>query len=203
MRRAFFALVYILISTPAAWAQSAPAPTFSLGDRWVFRDANGTRERSVVKVDGESVWFKGEFCETCIMQSERDHLSWLALLDADGKPVDVMKHGFVPISGWRTYDFPLEVGKKWQISATAFVRGTSRPYEIDSRVERYEAVTVAAGTFKAFKIVRDVSLKLTEFGRVIRWTDTVWYAPDAKIGVKYVTTRSGGSDSELVSYSVK
>lgn len=71
-------------------------------------------------------------------------------------------------------------------------------------VQAYEDVTTKAGTFKAFKIVRDWNIRpIDNRGRGFSWTTTEWYAPDAKWVVKWTTTNPNQKDWELVSYTVK
>jgi len=62
-------------------------------------------------------------------------------------------------TGWRLYDFPLEPKKHWNFSASAFLRGKYENYEFSNRVDKIEEVKTAAGTFKAYRIVRSITLK--------------------------------------------
>jgi hypothetical protein len=71
-------------------------------------------------------------------------------------------------------------------------------------VEGYEDVTTKAGTFKTFKLRRDVTIQVMD-SRAGRpsWTEMLWFAPAAKGTVKFTTTNANGRDWELDSYSVK
>ncbi|HEV8643885.1 MAG TPA: hypothetical protein VGV13_22690 [Methylomirabilota bacterium] len=73
-------------------------------------------------------------------------------------------------------------------------------------MEGVEDVKTPAGTFKAYRIVRDWVLK---GGRAqvrhsdFRWQTTTWFAPDVKLFVKTTTTNPRGQEQELMSYSLK
>ena len=148
----------MLILASSVQAQSVEAPTYSVGDTWTVKAGKDTREVRVLKVsDGGSVDVLGfnQLCPTCIVQLDRS-LSILAVLGGDGKPADPTQVPVVQIGGeWRLYEWPLEPKKQWNFTAVGFVRGTSETYDLKNRVEKLEEVKTAAGTFKAYKIVRE------------------------------------------------
>jgi len=198
--RLFISLLTWIALVSVAYAQSAEAPALSEGDTWLIKEDGPTpREVKVIKADPQGYVISGAYagCPTCLVQMDRN-LIWLALLDSDGKPKPPTTVEFVPIGPeWKFLDFPLQVKKKWNISAKAFLRGSPVLYSIDCTVEAYEDVKTPAGTFKAFKVRRDWSL-----GRAV-WTDYSWFAPDVKWGVKFTTMRPTGKNQELTSYTVK
>jgi hypothetical protein len=56
------------------------------------------------------------------------------------------------------------------------------------------------------KIRRDVTTRVVGdagSGGRNTWTEMIWFAPVAKSAVKFTTNNMGGTDWELVSYSVK
>ncbi len=105
------------------------------------------------------------------------------LLDAQTGNVVVRDlHGvrteYEPDSGF--YSFPMEVGKAWR--ATHIVREGQDEYEQweERQVTAYEEVTVAAGTFMAFRV--DITAASYEgLGEV-----SYWYAPAVGYVVKFV-----------------
>jgi hypothetical protein len=207
MRLLITALVLLtMIST--SHAQSTDAPTYSVGDTWMYKTGNDTREIKVLKVgEGGSLEILGTFpqCPTCIAQLDRN-LAILAVLDASGKPADVTQIAFVPMGGgWQFWNFPLELKKRWDFTATGFARGTSETYELSNRVEAFEDVKTLAGTFKAYRVVRDWLLKAKAQvrPREVTWRTTAWFAPDVKWTVKSTSTSPTGQDGELISYSLK
>ena len=191
----------VILFVATAYAQSSGPPTYSVGDTWTFSTG---LEIKVVKVDEDGGVMSGFFpaCRTCLYHLDKN-LVVLKVVDADGKPPDVTQLGFMPVGpDWKLYDFPLEVKKTWSISAQAFFRGQLRNYTVDCRVAAYEDVKTRAGTFKAYKVVRQWSTQ-QKLGGGGSWTQTVWFAPDVKLGVKLTSTAAGSQDAELVSYSVK
>ncbi len=188
-----------------AQAQSYGPPLRSVGDTWTIKEEGGApREIKVVAVDSDGYLIEGAYsgCPTCRVSTDKN-LTWLKMLDADGKPVDVTKLEWVPVGpGWKFLDFPLEIKKAWRISEQAFLQGSVVTYTVDVTVDGYEDVRTPAGTFKAYKI-RSLWTLETRWGRRPTWTNVTWFAPDAKGSVKFTSTRPGAKDWELMSYSLK
>lgn len=208
MRSLLMALM-LSFSVSVAAAQPADAPTYCVGDTWTVKQGTTTREVKVLKVgDGGSVDMLGFLsqCPTCVVQLDHT-LTILAVLNGSGQAADPTQVGFVPMgSAWQLFNFPLEANKRWEFSASAFLRGKYENYEFSNRVDRREQVKTPAGTFKAYRIVRDVVLKGGQaMGRTgdIKWQTTSWFAPEAKFVVKATSTNPNAQDSELVSYRVK
>lgn len=94
--------------------------------------------------------------------------------------------------------WPLEVGKEIRVIETltttnsAFGKQTTDT-ESTYEVVRMEKITVAAGTFKCFKIV--------EYNTNNKRISETWYSDDVKNDVKYIDYESGET-TELKSYSV-
>lgn len=206
--RMLITVLALLTMVPAVAAQSFDAPTYAVGDTWTLKEGSGTREIKVLTVGDGGVEMRGYLsqCPTCIVQLDRS-LCVTAVLDGGGKPADPTQIGFVPMgSAWRLYDFPLELKKQWDFSASAFLRGRYENYELSNRVDRLEEVKTLAGTFKAYRIVRDVTLKGGQAQMRVRdskWQTTVWFAPDVKFVVKSTSTNPTARDTELLSYTVK
>jgi hypothetical protein len=198
--RFFIGLLTSLVLVTIAHAQSTPLPTYTVGDTW--KRSNG-QELKVIKVGDNGYSLVGAIatCPTC--EASVDNAgTLLAVSDPAGKPLDVTKHGFVPVgAGWKFFDFPLEPKKAWRISAQAFFRGSASPYTIDCRVVAYEDVKTKAGTFKAYRIERSWSQGTSS--RTYEWNDTVWWAPAVKSSVKFTSRNPNSQEWELESYSVK
>lgn len=73
------------------------------------------------------------------------------------------------------FDWPLQVGKRWQSEHTMTFHSTGKsiPLFMDWAVESYGDITVPAGTFKAYKLVWSDGLGDVE---------TRWVAPQQGIG---------------------
>lgn len=190
----------VLAFVTTADAQSYGPPTHSVGDTW--KRSNGL-ELTVVRVDENGVEMTGllRTCPTCITRYSKN-LTILDIVQADGKPLDVTQHGFLPIgSDWRFFDFPLELKKTWRFTPQGWFRGSSARYTVDATVVAFEDVKTKAGIFKAYKINYEWTVH-TSFGD-FRWNTQYWFAPDVKFGVKGTSTARGVEDWELISYKVK
>lgn len=193
------ALVLVLL-VGQAHAQTADPPVYSVGDEWKV----GRFVRKVVKTEGDVTVFRGyPNCPTCLVYHDKN-LVLLKIDQENGQPADTMSLGFVPVgSEWKFWDFPLAVGKKWDFSAKGFYRGNRVNWSYVNTVEGYEDVTTKAGTFKAFKLRRDVTIHVMDSrGGRPSWTEMNWFAPAAKVTVKFTTTNATGTEWELDSYSV-
>ncbi len=192
--RSLITVLAILAFATAAFAQSAGPPSHSVGDSW--KRSNGL-EITVVKADENGSQMTGllSTCPKCITHFDKN-LTILTITEPDGKPLDVTRHGFVPLGpDWRFLDFPLELKKTWRITPQGWFRGSPYRYTIDITVLAYEDVKTKAGTFKAFKLQQDWDVGASRF------TSLLWYAPDVKLSVKYTTTGTA-QPWEMVSYSL-
>jgi len=123
-------------------------------------------------------------------------LGFLAMLAPDGKPIV----NWDPPIG---FDWPLEVGKTWTNSYRITVHATKQtiPFENTSKVEAYEDVVGAAGTFKAFKVSSSDTLGNE---------NVVWFSPELGIYVKQINKRTakypsgpGTREQEIVSQTIR
>jgi hypothetical protein len=204
--RFLLAMLIIAVWACTAHAQSFGPPAYSVGDTWTFKSGSQTREVKVAKVGDGGVEMIGVFfqCPTCQVQMDRN-LTIQSLLDASGKPIDPTQFGFVPIgSAWKFWDFPLELRKRWDISATGFARGRTANYEVTNTVESYEDLKTPAGVFKTYKVRRDWLTKGEYMVRGdFRWYTLSWFAPEAKLFVKTTSSAPNALEWELASYSLK
>jgi hypothetical protein len=101
-----------------------------------------------------------------ILEPESDGL--IATLDRSG---DLLLSFDPPMA----FEWPLQVGKRWQSQHTMTFHNTGRsiPLFMDWAVESYGDVTVPAGTFKAYKVILSDGLGDVE---------TRWVAPQQGIG---------------------
>jgi hypothetical protein len=196
------ALVFVLLAGQAH-AQTADPPVYSVGDEWKLSTGFVGK---VVKVEGDVTVTRGyPNCPTCLVHFDKN-LVLLKIDQENGQPADIVRLGFVPLgANWNFWDFPLTVGKKWNFNGSGFFRGNRQESSYMNTVEGYEDVTTKAGSFKAFKIRRDVTIRVLDAGSGGRntWTEMIWFAPAAKSSVKFTTLNPNGRDWELESYAVK
>jgi len=102
--------------------------------------------------------------------------------------------------------FPLSVGQKWSYEYRWTSRGAKRiqPRSIEVNVSGVEQVTTPAGSFKAFKIVKQeiwVMGKQAGGGQGSEST-TYFYSPDTKSVIKssYVNENGARREIELIKF---
>ena len=205
MSRLALAGSLVLISATLAYAQAGNPPTFTVGDTWTYtgRDPVIGEEARVVKVDegGRRVLVMPKAtCPTCLWVYDQN-LTLLEVREADGKPVDASKFGFLGI-GMKFFDFPLEVKKTWRIEGHGLFRGDNVPFIIENTVSAFKDVKTKAGTFKAFQIDRSWKVRVST-GPSPSWSTTSWYSPEARTTVKFESGARNAREWELISYSVK
>ncbi len=181
---AFGLLLYGCASAPPAQVAAiadqsviAERPEWRVGDRWLYRTASGrTFAREVEGREG-NLW-------VVRVGSAR----WSITDDLAVKTT--AQNDFEPAINY--FDWPLRVKKSWTVDCLC--KNTGAKVKGWPAVERYEAVTVPAGTFNAFKI---------------HWTDgtnrrpqVYWYAPAVKSFVRW-EDHEAGTVSELIEYRVK
>jgi hypothetical protein len=84
----------------------------------------------------------------------------------------------VPPEPW--FNWPLEAGKRWDYQGVYEEKDRKDRMRETYRIEGVEQVAVPAGTFRAFKLVREVGSTIA---------DQYWYAPDVRWYVKWVGRR--------------
>ena len=96
-------------------------------------------------------------------------------------------------------DFPLFVGKKWQVAYKGTSNSAHNMGEIAAEVVGYGPVKVPYGTVDAFRI--KVRSSDREIGRANPY-ETYWYSPEIGYFVKHETNRPVYEDPfELISYT--
>jgi len=179
-------------TAPVSQMPTAQAPQWKPGDYWIFN----TKTRSpftmsermeVAQVEGEIVLF-GNGDTSRKMRLDKD----FCVKESMGS---LLKYT-VP-SGQDAYIFfPLAVGETRSFQqSTALSKGTQN-YVNTVIVEAAEEITVAAGTFKTFRIRVN---KKNDTG----WSGTymLWYAPEVGYFVRVVDTQN--NIAELVKYVKK
>ena len=167
-----FAVVLLAFTAGPATAQSAGPPAFVVGDTWTLSTG---LVRKVEKVEGDSAVISGiGTCKTCLVYFSTKDGTLVKVEMPDGSAPDSVTVGFVPLGkDWKLFDFPVEVGKKWNFRAKGLFRNAFNNYECAVTVEAYEDVTTKAGTFKAFRIKRDFTIPpIDNRGRGFSWTAT-------------------------------
>lgn len=154
-RRLFAASVLALGGYGSAHAQSVDAPTFSVGDSWVYTNTTETGTQGWVRKD-ETITVERVGSDGLLIAAKQEGstqppverlvgLDWSRSRDVNGKQQVVN----------RPLVFPLSQGKKWRVEYTEANpnrQHTSESFRSEYVVIGWEDVQVPAGTFKALKI---------------------------------------------------
>jgi len=164
----------------------AERPTWRAGDRWLYTWTAGTA-KGVKRSEALGVRDVGGV-QYNVLQVDAAHLYYTAELHWAAYIVEsrVMARA-TPPQPW--FAWPLEVGKRWQYQGVYEERERKDPMRDSYRVVGVESVTVPAGTFQAFKIVREVDAAVV---------DQYWYAPNVRWYVKWIGRRGADEFQELL-----
>lgn len=189
---------YEVIMDPNAPVTQAP-PVYGVGSSWTWdHTVNGETERranTIVEkrdIDGRVVDVHAA--------SPRNRDPGSPCDGANGDMFDAVTHNWMaclkdgeilasvsPHDGW--YAWPLEVGKRWRSNYVwtdnVIHPEWSGPSWHERTVVAWEEVTVPAGTFMAYKIVRTK----TSWETTTEDTNIAWYAPEFGGVVKVISVR--------------
>ena len=176
-------------ATTVAYAQSAPAPTFKVGDRWVYNVKSGvgispityqeTREVTAVSKGGMQVKITGKTINGQDF-TRVDEYSGPGTLRY-GAPCADEAYRFP--NGLQRATFPLAPGQrssKW-IDVIAEPAGSKGQINYSFRARSCDKQTVPAGTFDTIRVDTQMSLDdWTPFRYATECNFTVWYAPSVR-----------------------
>jgi hypothetical protein len=191
-------LMSAAVAIPArADAPVAERPTVKPGSSWDYADKVASVPCKHWEYVGDEKGFRVGKCEGYKSYTSIENNNLVRILDKDGDKVVQFSPSAVAIS------FPLKVGKKWDGSYTGFTADDGAQWEgsTSCEVKAYEKVTVAAGTFDAYRI--ECSGWWNAGAAQGRAESTAWYAPKAAAIVKSVNPSAPKFNLELTGYSLK
>jgi hypothetical protein len=187
----FAAALFVAAGAVSAAAQTAPAPEYRVGDRWVYHVVNGFRQKfewdethevTAVGADGVTVNVRVKGPTIDVERVEK----WPSPgVVAQGAVYEAETDRFDP--PLVRYAFPLEPGKRWSDRVRNLDRekGPYGPITRHTSVGSWEKVTTPAGTFDAIRMRVIMQLDDEEFWR---WPTegnyVVWYAPEVGNAVR-------------------
>lgn len=184
----------VILSASWCFAQTAERPAWEIKDRWEYKltrknDGNKVSEYSheIKKIEDGKI--------TIIRQNKNAEGVFAGrgelIFSSDMNYMSASANEAVTTPDSRMLQWPLEVGKKYAAESEWINTSTSQKglNEYKATVESYEDITVPAGTFKAYKVVLKGfwNRRDTQFNGSGRSTQTLWYAPDVKRWVKWVS----------------
>ncbi|MBP1599289.1 MAG: hypothetical protein H6Q05_4666 [Acidobacteria bacterium] len=166
----------------------AARPVWSAGDRWVHTwsagtekgvktaEARGLREvrgvqYQVLRMGAIDIYFTADL-----------HWAWAASV-AESR----VTARAVPPLPW--FKWPLQAGGRWEYQGTLEDQKHKESFRDSYKILGVESVAVPAGTFQAFKIVREAESVIA---------DQYWYAPDVRWYVKWVGRRGKEEFEEVL-----
>jgi len=206
MKKILLSLLVLFIPAILYGQDKVEAPVWSVGDKWTWKTASGATLHSQVVDVKEDLY-------VLRMQKDPD------LYGYDKKTMNVKlltKEGggqFNFDKPWRkVLDFPMFVGKKWtdtidEVAKRQLIRrraaGITFMYEFS--IEKFEEITISAGTFKCYKIrLNETNITSTKS----KWVD-YWYSPEVKNWIKRELENPPSrahlwaENAELISYTLK
>jgi hypothetical protein len=182
------------LATFNALSQEVPAPLFQEKDFWQFKAV----EQSVGGIsrsnsfDGiyEVLYLQGNFKTFQMTNNGREPA------DRSARGPLLALVGRSPVI--KDLQFPFSVGQKWDYKYESTAIGSKRPFlrTVEISVMGVEQVTTPAGSFNAFKLEKEETVKLGERP----WVGTFYYSPDTKSVVKssFDSTQTGaGTKREI------
>jgi hypothetical protein len=212
------AAVFFIVTAGGAQAWGAAdcgepvsAPKYQVGEKWTWRDEKGREGMgAVLQAEGDMTQIRlmtgdvASYDKDWIIQKVVRTTGEVVATQGAGATVTVRV-------GQKTLDFPLQVGKQWEIGAYAQAKsglGTMERYYERYRVLACEEVSTPAGKFSALKVEveRGMSGTAPRGGAPRTGTYYLWYAPQVKniVRQQYVPSQwwSGGRhlNTELINF---
>jgi len=156
--------VALLAAATLAFAQGADKPVYKVGDKWVFKQSDGSanstewsREITAVATGALTVRFENgttnEFDE--MMNFTQGGVQNVRLL----------------------VRYPLKVGDSWSFVRKAGQNGQGEERG-EAKVVKIESITVPAGTFECYRIDAKAQFTLRTYNEQREWAR--WYCPTVK-----------------------
>ncbi len=185
-------LVGLALSTPL-FAQEMPAPSFTVGDRWSYRETDlltknetGQLTETVTAVDAAEYWIDARrqartwWRGDAVKKVHREQFVF-----SEGAPSERGKTIASNDAGC-AYPWPLKVGTSFEcVENTTWPNGWNVRYELKFTVEAAESLDTPAGKFDTLRLVAKGYANNLTTGAISRQERTLWLAPAAKREVKH------------------
>jgi hypothetical protein len=201
-------LVLLCSASRLVQAQAAAdAPQVHVDDTWKYRTVDGFTHETTLEYTQRVVEVNDH--EIVVQLHNNGGVKGaLRYFNREWNPVDVGNAKYDPY--YPEFKFPMSAGMTWNAKFVSSTNdGVSYSGYATVSVPSLEKVTVAAGTFDAYRIERAVETRATNANAVMTtWQITTWYAPAARRFVRResVATRDGRvrgrSIDELMEYNL-
>jgi len=176
-------------TAPAAFAQSAPAPTMKVGDRWVYNVKSGIGLQTITYQETREVTaVSGAAFKVKVTGKSADGADFSQVEDFSGP--GTLRSGTLCLTEVRRYPtplqrvaFPIAPGQrssKW-VDVVSDPGGTKGQINYSVRTRSWEKVTTPAGAFDAIRIDTLMTLDdATPFRNATNCNFTYWYSPTVR-----------------------
>jgi hypothetical protein len=168
------------LAVGAADAPSAPTPTVSMGDRWVYRVTDRARKTTLEEIrEVTAAGPDGITVRVTRAGDSRDELLTAPGMVRSGAACGEETRRFA--TPLQRHAFPLEPGKRWNQWVDYAADGSKGRINYNVRVRDWEKVQTAAGSVDALRMLVIVRLDdANAFRNATECNFTVWYAPSVR-----------------------
>ena len=188
----FASLLALPLSAPL-FAQEMPAPSFTVGDRWSYRETDlltknetGQLTETVTAVDAAEYWIDARRqARTWWRGDATKRVHREQFVFSEGAPGERGKTIATNDAGC-AHPWPLKVGTSFEcVENTTWPNGWNVRYELKFTVEAAESLDTAAGKFDTLRLVAKGYANNLTTGNTSRHERTLWLAPAVKREVKH------------------
>jgi len=159
------------LDSPGSGGPVVDAPAYRIGDRWIYRAADGFRApvrweetREVIAIGADGITVRITQLGPTVNNSRTEQWSSPGIVRVGALFDDETRRFATPL---KRYEFPLVPGKRWDQFVDNFNEATNKSGQINHyvRVGDWESVTTPAGTFPAIRLRVLTRLDDDEFWR--------------------------------------
>jgi TolB-like protein len=176
---------------------SVSFPKMVVGDSWVTKEFSKkgivTRSRTIIEIKPKGGFVEEVKDDKGITLNQYYNNKYQRIVSINVEKGSTVK---IPKPPEKRLEFPLFVDKKWNDEFDGWSRKSVRHFINEYVVDKYETISTKAGSFKAFKIIRLVSVPEKGW----KGKEEYWYSPEAKRIVRSIPDWRYGS--ELLSYKL-
>jgi hypothetical protein len=172
------------LAAHAAELSAAQAPTFAVGDSWTY---SLTDPRAPSRTFSFVQTIRAINGGAIDMTVSNNGGTMPASMDQNGNLTSIGTKQYLPSDS--KLKFPIAVGGNWTNNFTTRTGAGDATTTLNAKVVGVETVQTAAGSFQAFRIEETGSV-VAPNGK-IQFTETDWYAPDAKRIIKFTFNGTG------------
>jgi hypothetical protein len=177
-------LMGLSLGAQAADLPAAQAPTFTVGDSWTYSLSDPRTPSRAFSFVQTIHSISGN---TVNLTVSNNGGTMPASMDLNGNLTSIGTKQYLPSDS--KLKFPIAVGGNWTNTFTTRTGNGDATTTLSAKVVGVESVQTPAGAFQAFRIEETGSVAAPN-GK-FQFTETDWYAPDAKRIIKFTFNGTG------------